>query len=143
MSEVGGAASSASVLASSPGRRDVFVKVGDSNTANSTFLSCLAAREPKLGAHLELDETRRFFGVQKPSDRRRARSIGRSLAATVGWLAGHVLGGAPSFLDQEIRAVKPAFAVVMLGTNDNRPLGLAHRSPRSFARSSIARSPRA
>ncbi|MEO7331015.1 MAG: SGNH/GDSL hydrolase family protein, partial [Minicystis sp.] len=109
--------------ASSPGKRDAFVKIGDSNTANSTFLNCLAAREPKMGAHLDLDETRRFFGVQKV-DGGKSSFNRTSLSATVGWLAGHVLGGAPSFLDQEIAAVKPAFAVVMLGTNDNRPSGL-------------------
>lgn len=111
------------VLAASPGKRDVFVKIGDSNTANTTFMSCLAAREPKMGAHLELDETRRFFSVQKV-DAQRSSFNRRSLAATVGWLAGQVLSGAPSFLDQEIAAAKPAFAVVMLGTNDNRPAGL-------------------
>lgn len=111
------------VLASSPGRRDAFVKIGDSNTANPTFLSCLAAREPKLGAHLELDETRRFFGMRALGPQESSFNR-RSLAATVGWLAGQVLSGSPSFLDQEIRAVKPAFAVVMMGTNDNRPLGL-------------------
>jgi hypothetical protein len=76
-----------------------------------------------MGAHLELDETRRFFGVQKV-DGPKSSFNRTSLSATVGWLTGQVLGGAPSFLDREIAAVKPAFAVVMLGTNDNRPAGL-------------------
>ncbi|MFO0759396.1 MAG: SGNH/GDSL hydrolase family protein [Byssovorax sp.] len=111
------------VLSASQGQRDTFVKIGDSNTASTNFMSCLAAKEPRMGAHLELDETRRFFGV-RAIEAGQSSFNRRSLAATVGWLTGQVLAGAPSFLDREIAAAKPAFAVVMLGTNDNRPAGM-------------------
>src|SRR4051794_19859316 len=40
------------VLTGSSGNRDAFVKIGDSNTANPTFLKCLANREVKTVAHL-------------------------------------------------------------------------------------------
>jgi hypothetical protein len=111
------------VLASSPGRRDVFVKIGDSNTANSTFLTCFAGAGVELGAHADLEATRAFFGARRVDDRR-ASFDRTSLSATKGWLAGQVVAGSPSPLVREIDAVAPAFAVVMLGTNDDRPGGV-------------------
>jgi hypothetical protein len=111
------------VLASSPGRRDAFVKVGDSNTANPTFLTCLAGGGAELGAHADLEATRAFFAARRV-DARRTSFDRTSLSATIGWLAGSVLLGSPSPLVREIDAVEPAFAVVMLGTNDDRPDGL-------------------
>jgi len=111
------------VLAASGGAKDAFVKIGDSNTANPGFLNCFAGRDVKLGGHTDLEATRRFFGARKV-DLLHTSFDRSSGGATIGWLAGNVLAGAPSPLEREIAAVKPAFAVVMLGTNDNRPGGL-------------------
>jgi GDSL-like Lipase/Acylhydrolase family len=110
------------VLAVSPGRRDVFAKIGDSNTANTTFLTCLAGGDVELGARADLAATRAFFGGR--ADDRRTSFDRTSLSATKGWLAGQVVAGSPSPLVREIDAVTPAFAVVMLGTNDDRPGGV-------------------
>ncbi len=107
------------VFAFSGGAMNAFVKIGDSNTANPGFSSCLAGKDIKLGAYASLETTRRFFGAHKVDSLH--TSFDRvSLAAGVGWLTGKVLSGAPSLLEREISAVRPAFAIIMLGTNDNR-----------------------
>lgn len=111
------------VLASSNGAKDAFVKIGDSNTANPAFMSCFAGDDVKLGEHAELETTRRFFAARRV-DASRTSFDRTSESATIGWLAGQVLGGSFSPLAREIGAVKPAFAIVMLGTNDDRPNGV-------------------
>jgi len=45
-------------------------------------------------------------------------------AAVVGWSAKALLAGSPTPLDQEFTAIKPAFAVIMFGTNDTYPTGV-------------------
>ena len=110
------------VLAASGGAKDAFVKVGDSNTANPSFLTCLSGGDVKLGAHAELEATRKFFDARKV-DALHSSFDRISLSAAIGWLAGNALAGSVSPLVREISAVKPAFAVVMLGTNDNRVNG--------------------
>ncbi|MCC6555738.1 MAG: SGNH/GDSL hydrolase family protein [Polyangiaceae bacterium] len=112
------------VLARSPGRRDVFVKIGDSNTVNRSFLTCFAGDDVRLGAHAALAPTLAFFRAGR-ADAERTSFDRVTEAAAVGWLAGNVLAGDPAPLEREIAAVRPAFALVMLGTNDNRPGGLA------------------
>jgi hypothetical protein len=104
------------------GARDGFVKIGDSNTANPAFLSCFAGKDVDLGEHGALESTRAFFAGRRVDGFH--GSFDRvSTSATIGWLAGQPLMGAPSHLSSEVAAVKPAFAVVMLGTNDDRPGG--------------------
>lgn len=110
------------VLAASGSAKDGFVKIGDSNTANPSFLTCLAGDDVKLDAHADLEATRRLFSARKV-DALRTSFDRTSLSATIGWLTGQTLTGDPSPLVREINAVKPAFAVIMLGTNDNRPNG--------------------
>jgi lysophospholipase L1-like esterase len=110
------------VLAASGGKRDAFVKIGDSNTANPAFLACFGGQDVALGEHQALGATRAFFAAPKV-DGLHGSFERTSTAATIGWLAGQPLQGAPSHLAQEVQAVKPAFAVVMLGTNDNRSFG--------------------
>jgi lysophospholipase L1-like esterase len=107
------------VLARGGATRSTFVKVGDSNTATPSFLRCFAGADVRLGDHAALEETRAFFGAQKV-DALHASFARVSEAATAGWLTQQVLAGATPHLDVEIAKVKPAFAVVMLGTNDNR-----------------------
>jgi hypothetical protein len=117
------------VLASGGARRDAFVKIGDSNTASPAFLSCYAGQDVQWGEHASLAATRAHFAGGRV-DALRTSFDRVSTSATIGWLAGQPLQGFPSHVDQEIGAVKPAFAVIMLGTNDDRPGGFE-----AFARS--------
>jgi hypothetical protein len=111
------------LLARSGARKDAFVKIGDSNTVNSSFMRCFAGGDVRLGSHEELSDTVSFFkahdvdGVKTSFDR-------VTEAATIGWLARDVMNGTPSALEREIAATRPAFAVIMLGTNDNRAGGV-------------------
>jgi lysophospholipase L1-like esterase len=109
------------VLARGTGARDVFVKVGDSNTANPSFLRCLAGDDVRLDDRA-LETTRAFFHARKV-DALHDAFARISIAATPGWLTAQVLAGDPPHLLREIAEVRPAFAIVMLGTNDNRPEG--------------------
>jgi hypothetical protein len=110
------------LVAASTGNRDVVAKVGDSNTANANYLGCFARGNVDLAGYSNLETTRRFFakhlvdGLHSSFDR-------TSESAKIGWLAGSVLLGANAPVDREIATLKPMFAVVMLGTNDNRPGG--------------------
>lgn len=111
------------VLAGSRGAKDTFIKVGDSNTANPSFLSCLAGRDVQLGERASLEATRRFFSARR-LDGLHGSFDRTSIAATSGWITRQALAGDPSPLMREIAATTPAFAVVMLGTNDNRANGM-------------------
>lgn len=85
------------------------LKVGDSITFAPEFLGCFATT-PVTGANAELEPTRQWFS---------ARSWSRqSRASKVGWHTWQPYSGSPSPLDGEIADMRPAFAVVMLGTND-------------------------
>jgi hypothetical protein len=108
----------------SRGRGDegAFVKVGDSITFSTSFLHCLGTvpvDEPAL------DETRTFFA--------RSSWERQSLASTVGWHTLQPITGDPSPLDREVAAMRPAFAIVMLGTNDTYA-GSAPSFARNLAR---------
>src|SRR5579871_5798738 len=96
-----------SVLATSSGARDAFVKIGDSNTANPLFLSCFAGKDVELGEHAALETTRAFFAARKV-DAFHTSFDRTSEAAHVGWIARMPLGGAPSPLVREAATVKPA-----------------------------------
>ncbi len=97
--------------------RDVFDKVGDSITATTDFLVCFGGTYD-LGANGYLAPTLAQFlagnaAGTTPFER-------TSLSATGGWTTRDVLSGSPSWLDREVDAISPRFAVVMLGTNDVR-----------------------
>lgn len=98
------------IHARSTGRSTSFIKVGDSITYSTSFLRCLATTRTD-GAHANLEDTRTFF---EPASWAR-----QSGASKVGWHTYSPTHGSPSPLDVEIDEMKPAFAVVMLGTNDN------------------------
>lgn len=107
------------VLEKSPGRRNVFMKVGDSMTISNHFLKCFAEDSIDLGAHGHLEGTRRFFnqvavGPPKTSFNR------ASLSNRVGWTAADPRRGSPSPLELEITGTRPAFAVIMFGSNGSR-----------------------
>jgi hypothetical protein len=111
------------VLAGSSGRMGVFAKIGDSNTVNTGFATCFAGGDVQLAGHAELEPTRAFFAKTLADDTH--FSFDRvTLAAKVGWASGAVLSGDPSPLAQEVAAVEPALAVVLLGTNDTFPQGV-------------------
>jgi hypothetical protein len=122
-------------------RADVFAKLGDSISESQAFLSGLACDKPAYGGYSFLRSTvARFNRDRLPDDYTavwcsRATSFSRaSAAAQTGWTAEDVLGeprepvanrcrSQESALDCEYRLVRPAFALVMLGTNDLERLG--------------------
>lgn len=104
-------------LQRSGGRPDVFAKIGDSITISGDFLRCLDGEDIQWGDHPALKETLQFFRHTKVDER--SSSWGRATeAARVGWRTERILQGVPTPLDQELLAVQPAWALVMLGTND-------------------------
>lgn len=97
------------VHARGQGNDEAFMKVGDSITFSTDFLRCFA-NTPVAGAEADLEETRTFFTA--------ASWARQSLASTVGWHTYQPYAGNPSPIAREIDVMRPAFAVVMLGTND-------------------------
>jgi len=107
------------------GRGDVFAKVGDSLTDNSSALACFAGESVDLGDHGDLEATWLHFlggdaAGSTPYDR-------WSLAAEGGRTASWCISGSPSPLDQEIAAISPSIALVQYGTND-MGMGTTHAS---------------
>jgi hypothetical protein len=106
-------------------RSGVFSKVGDSLTANEMFLVPFGSGGYDLGEYGYLQEVIDFFSRETA---RSANSFANdSLTAQTGWRAEHVLDPAKarapcdageSPLLCEYRIVRPAVAVIMLGTND-------------------------
>jgi hypothetical protein len=112
------------VLATTRYRKDVFMKVGDSITASADFLNCFAGSEVELDTHSALEPSLRFF-TKTLADATRTSFDRTSDAALFGWNAyGPLAGVAPVPLDREIAAVRPAFAIVMFGTNDIETSGV-------------------
>lgn len=98
-------------------REDVLAKVGDSITVSTGFLHCFAGSRVNLGGRDALAGTVAHFGAGDASGT--SPYTRASLAAGVGWSAWAVLEGTtPPRVAQELDAVRPAFAVVMFGTND-------------------------
>ncbi len=110
-----------------PGRAsNSFIKVGDSITVNSNFLTCFTAKPPyatmseadyvNLDKFAPLQKTINYFASCFASTTPFERV---SLSAAGGTGSAYPLtGGDPSYLDQEATLFNPQFAVVMYGTND-------------------------
>ena len=97
---------------------DVFAKVGDSMTEMTDFMTCFDGGPYDLAGNTALSATLAYY---LDGDAARASPFKRtSLAATGGWTAADILAGSPSPLDQELAAIAPSVAVVMVGTNDDR-----------------------
>ncbi|HRI69384.1 MAG TPA: SGNH/GDSL hydrolase family protein [Polyangium sp.] len=111
------------ILASGTGRQDVFAKIGDSNTVNTGFLNGLSGNDVQLDSHTALQPTIDYF-KQKLVDGTKTSFNRPTLAAKVGWSSGDLLTGSPNPIDDELAAITPAFAVVMLGTNDTYVQGI-------------------
>jgi hypothetical protein len=114
----------------------VFAKVGDSITVSSYFLDDFGCGGERLGDFADLADTVDFFRaatVSGPGAPERCASINAftraSLAAGRGWIAVQLLSpmepGVPDCpppddtpLRCEVRQIRPAIALVMVGTND-------------------------
>lgn len=116
-------------------RATVFAKVGDSITDTPAFLTHLACEAPQLGAYGRLAGTIGYFGASAVAPPGWAacgvvNSYSReSVAAVPGWTsadarstrrAGCELADA---IACELAALRPAIALVMLGTNDVEEVG--------------------
>ncbi len=94
-----------------PRLEGVFAKIGDSNSVNPNFFTCLVGSNVDLAGLTALQATIDHF-KPGPSFTRVRR------AARVGWSAGAAIAGAPSRLEKEINALSPRYALVLFGTND-------------------------
>jgi hypothetical protein len=103
---------------------DVFAKVGDSITANNDFMVPLGSpfydpSNPAVaGSYTNLAPTIDYFRALPLPDG--SNSFNRvSLAAHGGWTTYDVLGSLGAGpLDVELAVTRPAFALIMIGTND-------------------------
>jgi hypothetical protein len=114
-------------------RPNVFAKVGDSLSQSPAFLEGLGCRQWVLGKHSALRPTISFFAAHRlqgtSSQCARVNSFSRNSAATLVfrpsvWAISAGDTTDPSCLPQEsplaceLRLTRPAYAVILLGTND-------------------------
>jgi hypothetical protein len=108
-------------------RANVFSKVGDSITVSPVFMTALGLGRYNLDVHTGLQPVIDYYtpALARGEDNSFAYT---SLAAKVGWRARAVLSAAsadPAYCEPdeaplacEYRVVRPAVALIMLGTND-------------------------
>lgn len=100
-------------------RLSVFAKVGDSITESASFLGDVGHGWYDLGAYAALLPTIQWFsGTVINGTNSFAR---QSASATAGWTTTDVLAGP---LAAELQATRPAYAIIMLGTNDLDRMGV-------------------
>jgi hypothetical protein len=101
-------------------RADVFAKLGDSITESGSFLHDVGHGWHELGPWTRLDPVIRYFSRARANPEGESNSFARpSRAAEAGWTTTILLhGGEQSRLEEELRITRPAFAVLMIGTND-------------------------
>jgi lysophospholipase L1-like esterase len=99
-------------------RPDVIAKIGDSITESASFLSDIGHGWHELGAHGYLQPTVTYFSRVRFADG--TNSLNRaSSCAMGGWVAAYALSMDPmSALRNEMDYTRPAYAIVMYGTND-------------------------
>lgn len=110
---------------------NVFVKVGDSITVSQNFLTPIGYNNYDLGEYTELQDVIDHFSVEYLLTGNPFSTT--SIAAGVGWAAGSLLmtSNANSTVCQQgenplvcaYRVHKPAFALIMVGTNDTAFIG--------------------
>lgn len=108
-------------------RDDVFSKVGDSITVSYDFMVPFGVGDYQLGAYSYLDWMIDVFAATNARDGN--SFINPSLAAGVGWTAFGALDperADPEFCNEgelpllcEYRLTRPAYAIIMFGTNDS------------------------
>ncbi len=107
-------------------RRNVFSKIGDSITAAPQFLYPIGFGQYELGSYGNLSNVIGFFS--QVNARAGNSFANQSLAAVSGWTADKLLTpgfaypeicGADTPLMCEYKQVKPAIALIMIGTNDS------------------------
>jgi len=101
-------------------RSDVFAKLGDSITESGSFAQDIGHGWYELGSWTRLLPVVQLFSRRAFSADREDNSFSRpSGAATAGWTTGHLLeGGDASPLERELATLRPAVAILMIGTND-------------------------
>lgn len=106
---------------------DVFAKIGDSITESGSFAHDIGHGWMELGAYTRLEPVIRHFTRRAFSSDAEDNSFTRaSAAATAGWTTEDLLqGGEACPVERELRALRPAFALVMIGTNDVERVPLA------------------
>ncbi|MBL8603992.1 MAG: SGNH/GDSL hydrolase family protein [Myxococcales bacterium] len=103
--------------ASSTNRATVFAKIGDSITEAGGFLTDIGQGWFSLGNWGCLEGTISYFRQTSLSG---GNSFTRaSVAAMGGWVSSQIVQGDPnSPLQAELNATRPAYAIIMVGTND-------------------------
>ena len=102
-------------------RLTVFAKIGDSITESASFLSDIGFGWYSLGRWSGLEATIRYFSTTPAAVAGgEANSFNRaSTCAMGGWIAQYALANDPdSALRRELSLTRPAWALVMYGTND-------------------------
>ena len=112
-------------------RDDVFAKMGGSSVVSRAYLHCFAGPEVDLGEHAELAPTLEVFRAAEVASGN--VFLRNSAAAGVGWSLRQGMTGRPSRVQQELRALRPRFALAFFGGNDVQGL-----NPRVYARRLIA-----
>ncbi|TAK20025.1 MAG: hypothetical protein EPO40_32515 [Myxococcaceae bacterium] len=102
-------------------RPAVFVKVGDSITHSDSYLADYGPTSGmtrwNFGAYAAFQPTMAYFNATLVDDRH--SSFDReSLAADSGWTSTRALVGDGALLRQELSALRPSVALVMLGSGD-------------------------
>jgi len=102
-------------------RPAVFVKVGDSITHSDSYLADYGPTSGmtrwNFGAYTAFQPTMAYFNATLVDDRH--SSFDReSLAADSGWTSTRALVGDGALLRQELSALRPSVALVMLGSGD-------------------------
>ena len=103
-------------------RADVFAKLGDSITESGSFLMDIGHGWHELGPWApRLEPVVRYFSRHHISETGEGNSFTRqSRAAEAGWTTNTLLHeGDNSRLEQELTQTRPAFAILMIGTNDS------------------------
>ena len=105
-------------------RSDVFSKLGDSITESGSFAQDIGHGWYELGAFADLEPVVAWFRRRTPRGREENSFTRASAAATAGWESSQLLeGGDACPVERELRTMRGAFTVLMIGTNDAERAG--------------------
>lgn len=111
------AASIQAIAAAGAQNEGVFAKLGGASSASGNNLICLADMMKVISLPPQLAPTVEFFNANAAG--MGTTSFSRvSSAAMAGWTAADVLAGMPSPLANEVAAITPRYALVLLGTHE-------------------------